>query len=132
MPKKPFKLTEAQELWISCLEEDDLPQTEGTLQDAEGYCCLGVACFLYEQYHDKPLVGRKKGLFAGLTLHSYEYLNPVLDWIGLRSGAGVPRNWAYDALTELNDNTSVGFKGIAKVLRKHPEQYFVNPDEQET
>ena len=31
-------------LWLEALRSGQYPQTRGTLQDAHGYCCLGVLC----------------------------------------------------------------------------------------
>ena len=35
------------EKWSAALRSGEYKQTYGTLQDSEGYCCLGVACRLF-------------------------------------------------------------------------------------
>lgn len=125
--KADYKFTDAQELWLSCLEEDGLPQTTGRLQKKEGYCCLGVACFLYEHYHNKPLDPNGFGMFSGLVLDGKR--SPVKDWLGLRDVCGTPVWWSTPSgplrtLMALNDIEGYTFKQIAAVIRKNPRAYF--------
>jgi hypothetical protein len=35
--------------WVEALRSGKYKQTEHVLQDTNGYCCLGVACVVYEQ-----------------------------------------------------------------------------------
>lgn len=125
--KDDYKFTDAQELWLRCLEEDGMPQTRGRLRNEEGYCCLGVACFLYEHYHGKPIHPTGFGRFEGYTLGQVGA--PVSDWLGLRDGCGHPKGW-YEQLgpllplTSLNDIEEYTFPQIAAVIRKNPRAYF--------
>lgn len=39
--------------WINALRSGKYKQTQGSLQDAKGYCCLGVACELFIPEKDR-------------------------------------------------------------------------------
>jgi hypothetical protein len=46
---KPNK--EQVQQWVSALRSGKYKQTTGTLQDSNGYCCLGVACDIFIPQH---------------------------------------------------------------------------------
>lgn len=50
--KKPRLLTTKEEAiefltWVATLESGIVPKAIGSLQEGEGYCCLGVGCILF-------------------------------------------------------------------------------------
>lgn len=57
--------------WITALRSGKYQQTKHVLQDNEGYCCLGVACALYD-CHVESLESRKAVYsFQGITKNCY-------------------------------------------------------------
>lgn len=111
MSKKPtgFKLGPLQKKWIKALESGKYDQTTEQLhnEDEGSYCCLGVAnvvCKLGER--DKEAL-----------VHTYRKL-------GLRDCCGEPLHSTFNSLVDLNDRSDKDFTDIAKMLRKHPTEYF--------
>lgn len=39
--------------WVAALRSGNYKQTDGTLRDATGFCCLGVLCNLHAETHPK-------------------------------------------------------------------------------
>ena len=120
-------------MWAHALESGKYPQTQQSLRDSKGLCCLGVLCDLHAQMH--PAI-------AALETDPEVYMgeatvvpDEVRDWAGLEGDTGEFKgdkkvNGSYD-LASLNDGL-VGidtsgevyvprhdFKQIAKIIRKH-------------
>lgn len=119
-------------MWVDALRSGKYPQTQSTLCDGTGYCCLGVLCDLYIKSNPEA-----NSLWAechpGTPAFFWEdekvgwnwernYLpEPVMKWIGsdirdplVHGPAGFGR-WA--TLSRLNDN-SLSFSEIADVIEK--------------
>ena len=116
---KKKRLTKPQRLWVKALEDGEYRQARGQLYRKGGFCCLGVACKLYNKEKNKVLKYRKDG--------DLENFPEVRDWLGLRNesgsfSAGIEGVDALD-LVSLNDDGS-SFKEIAKVIRANPNKVF--------
>lgn len=109
---------------------EELPsytQTIGTLQDKDGYCCLGVACAIYERETGNKLPVDDSNHYIGASL-SKEFL-PVRKWLGLAgptggycSGDGLVN------LAALNDD-GAKFYEISKKILSEPHGLFMPDDE---
>lgn len=115
--------------WVDALRSGEFKQTKGCLQDADGYCCLGVACDLYSKVHNiswaSGLLDRKNFLDASQYLPSV-----VVAWLGLKDFSGSVFNRKEDGsveckvcLLDLNDRKNFTFEEIAKVIEETPELF---------
>lgn len=118
-------LTEPQKLWIEALRSGEYKQTTLTLQNHDGFCCLGVACDIARQ-HGVRVRTTPDGLISGADLLGQ---SDVLDWIGLRHALGVPLDdTKFSPLTDLNDRHHLSFDAIADELEYNPKEYFNPPN----
>jgi hypothetical protein len=109
--------------WIAALRSGKYKQGSCALRSADDeYCCLGVACDVYQQE-----VG---GLDVALNGTTYSYNNmsgylpqAVQDWLGLLRYDGLPLG-DYDSLSTLNDVEELSFSEIADLLEKDEYGYF--------
>jgi len=92
---------EIKERWITALTDGSYAQTKSALHTAEGFCCLGVLCDLYDANHWKPyqrhvpeqvqVDGSPRSVetvyryIPGHPADTYEVMPPesVTDWAGL-------------------------------------------------
>lgn len=134
------KLTEPQKMWLSALRSDEFKQTDGRLQDENGFCCLGVSCIVYERTMGKKL-RRQNGVLIGTVLNNHPLdaytsnseatYKEVGEWLGLRSVCGTAKGSPSDDIvlmscTDLNDVSEMRFPEIADHLEKYAEYYFTN------
>ena len=108
-------------LWVEALRSGEYEQGSGWLQQqfiGDGYCCLGVACKVYENQTGIELI-RRGGILKGCNLAN-EY-SQVKQWLGLNTPAG---KFGNTALTNLNDEGKT-FAEIADVIESEPEGLFV-------
>ncbi len=110
-------MTANQEAWLAALESDEFKQTQGKLQHADGFCCLGVACVMAERAG--IFVYEKYGIIYGTSLNDQE---TVKGWLGLRTGSGHAGPGV--CLVNMNDEGKT-FKEIAAAIRADPDHYFV-------
>ena len=125
-----MKLTKNQKLWISALQNGMYAQTKEHLRDEIGFCCLGVACDLYEKDTGVrlPRNGCNENNYAANTLFSVNHFSNVFDWLGLKSVV------SQDILIKLNDGSynnekgeyfkSHTFQQIAEKVLSDPSTYF--------
>ena len=108
------------DLWLEALESGGYTQTQGYLHDTIGWCCLGVACDVYQkQVGDLDVIEIDTWHFDDLgTLLPTK----VMDWLGLDSDAGY---YEGGALIESNDNGAT-FAEIAAIIRARPEGLFTD------
>ena len=78
------KLTANQQAWVDALRSGEYKQTEYSLQDESGYCCLGVAC----RIADKAGVPTNKGDNGTILGGSLTYQPDVKAWLGLIDDSG--------------------------------------------
>lgn len=96
--------------WIEALESGEYKQTTNYLKTKNGFCCLGVACDLYD--HTIWIVGSiDKGYlnYAGKTSSPPNYVN---EYFGLDATQGL-----IDDLINMNDSEGKTFSEIAEYLR---------------
>lgn len=120
--------------WVAALRSGEYEQTSYSLQDDLGYCCLGVACAVYEQETGNATQKRKcresnlpRDVLTGSDLSSQPQ---VRQWIGLNSDCGFFESPKYGAmsLTSLNDNCGCDFKEIADIIEAEAEELFVHEE----
>jgi hypothetical protein len=115
-------LTENQKLWVKELREGGHKQAKGSLQNSEGYCCLGVACLAYEKATGKKVY--RGGLNNFLTGGGLDNYCEVIEWLSLRSPLGCSLDDNIPALSTLNDNHGKSFAEIADLIETKPENIF--------
>lgn len=123
---------EVKRKWLKALRSGKYTQTEGTLKDSEGNCCLGVLCDLYAKEHGREWV-RDETSYSIYRLKGQKLSDAlpsnVSKWAGLgRHADPVVSYECYDAnddeevskvsLSQLNDEERLDFKGIADVISK--------------
>lgn len=106
--------------WVKALRSGKFKQTQGQLQDAEGFCCLGVLCILAEQEGvDVARKTYKHGphLKGGVL----EYQKAVMEWADLSSDDGFfELSGISSSLVDKNDSGE-SFEEIADFIEKHYE-----------
>lgn len=121
---------EIKEKWITALRSGEYRQTDGSLCNNGGYCCLGVLCDLYAKekgivWTDKtdniPVRQEKKllGHSALLPAEVVEWAGFTKDEIGRRGmihGTNVKTKTG-DFLSTLNDNRTL-FTEIAEIIEQ--------------
>ena len=125
-------LNENAKKWVEALRSGKYSQCEGTLQNVEGYCCLGVACDVYEKEAEVKLPRNKHGFYELDTLSGG--FKVVRDWLGLvDSEGGMPpfkgqkdQRYIYTTLTKLNDHARMSFNEIADVIESREKGIFKN------
>lgn len=95
--------------WIAALRSGTYPQSIGQLQDAHGYCCLGVMCDIahkkgVEIGPNTPCGGYIAGAFPsswanGLDPHHRYEFNPVVTYNGQRQNVSTLNDDGVDFLT---------------------------------
>lgn len=132
------RFTEAQKLWIEALLSGKYSQAHSSLENATGFCCLGLGCLVYEEATGKKLPRRRtlggKSRLIGSDLSSDEEYLAVQRWLNLNSEIGSPKflliclngvELEFDNLAGMNDE-GYTFEDIAQHLIKYPEIYFDN------
>lgn len=102
--RKEFKL------WLKALRSGRYRQTEGTLQDGNGYCCLGVACKVLLPKSKLMLDQHTDYMFGGMPYdqtYAPEWLKDIDNDFNDRTHCSFP---------DLNDNKKLSFKKIANIL----------------
>lgn len=124
-----------QEKWLQALESGDRKQATGFLHMVDGgYCCLGVACELFQspvtQVRESLGTSRRSFTYNAEWAVAPEY---VRDALGLYGCAGTPSDEAlaesgYElrSLVDMNDD-GVPFDKIAAHIRANPRAYFSEP-----
>lgn len=114
--------------WVAALRSGEFKQTTGTLQNEDGYCCLGVLADLHiaEKGFEAMDIGfadhgegidKCNGFLAGGTPSKR-----TIKWAGLKNENGAFNGMVdghHSALTELNDSAAWGFKRIATFIEKN-------------
>jgi hypothetical protein len=98
-------------IWVAALRSGEYKQTHEVLQDAGGYCCLGVACKVLipddqqKRYGDGLLVGK----MPHHQEHAPKWLRQINDDFSKTTGV-----W----LVRLNDKFGKTFEEIADVIER--------------
>ena len=115
--------------WVAALRSGDYDQGINCLQFEDHYCCLGVACKVYETEtgvtlkSEKRWPGSKKEKLIGEDLTPYR---DVKEWLGLNTVSGTfdSRVQGANSLIDLNDGTGLTFSQIADVIESEPKGLF--------
>jgi len=109
------------EKWVEALESGEFEQTQVSLKDEDGYCCLGVACDIYrretgdgewvwdEDFNSYAFVTEEDRPNAAVLPES------VRKWLGASSAAVRIGSWS---AIDMNDELGYDFKGIAARVRE--------------
>ena len=123
-------MNENAKLWVRVLRSGQYEQNTGALRSLDQFCCLGVACDLYDEggwAEDDvdPMVYRAEG-------KGYDEVLPpcVQKWLGLRTSMGRVelRDEVLSTLMDANDEGAT-FEEIADLIEKHQYQLFVREGE---
>ena len=108
---------------IDALVSGEWPQTQETLQDSNGYCCLGVMAKLSEIHGGtEPNTHLDCGFLSGGYLGVQP--DPVREWVGLKNSCGsseevIERSddgTPITSLVGLNDDLKWSFEQIGEWL----------------
>lgn len=137
---------EARKLWIDALRSGEYLQTTGTLRrntsDGPRYCCLGVACEVYQKHVGDLEV--KPSIFGQMT--NFDEQSSILPvkvqaWLDMNSHGSfelqegdkqpawvkdMNRKRTHSFLTEQNDQCGATFVDIANIIETH---VFRGPNE---
>ena len=125
-------MNENAKLWVSALRSGEYQQGKGQLSLNGRFCCLGVACDIYEKYTGDELPKDRNsnyihagtyGIHHAKNLHSQ--FNKVREWLGLSFCNGHFKNGSVEnSLTSLNDS-AIPFTDIANIIQSEPLGLFV-------
>lgn len=97
--------------WVKALRSGKYKQTQYFLRNEGGFCCLGVACDLYNSNHWDG---------ARYLSKSSSLPQKVADWLGLRDKCGSYDDSRIDRnLTYLNDQKGMAFNEIADFIEEN-------------
>ena len=117
------KLHRSAKLWVNALRSNKYKQGIGFLCNNNTYCCLGVACQLYNRYHPKNKL--KININTKYKVKNYDQECVILPekvrkWLKLRTSDG---QFVNDQLTRLNDSGR-SFDTIANIIESQPKGLF--------
>lgn len=113
-------------LWIEALEGGEFKQGRKMIKNGDKYCCLGVACELYNRTHKRKVSLKAADLPVSQVLRNN--LEPVRRWLRLKTPQGRydPENsLAGNSLTDQNDHGAT-FKDIAEIIKNNVDSLFFN------
>jgi hypothetical protein len=123
--------------WVKALRSGQYKQTKRMLANAEGYCCLGVACEVYlDATNGRGLKVREcKDACGNVSQIRYNGNDvtlpiPVKDWLGLNDSDGGYWDGKVMTLVTLNDDRDYNFKQIADVIESEPEGLFIEGEKE--
>lgn len=109
--------------WVEALRSGEFKQTTQTLQDAGGYCCLGIAAVVYERETGESLPRDSRGHFTHAELGSE--FDCVRNWLELSDSIGMYSRKAHrTCLVRHNDDDGMNFSEIADIIESEPEGLF--------
>ena len=117
--------------WVAALRSRKYGQCRGELckigKDYDRFCCLGVACDLFQIEKGTLEITIDKPSYERYTRIKYndhgKYLPELVrQWLGLKSDLG---DYNYDSLASDNDNRK-SFKQIAKIIEDNEKELFYN------
>lgn len=103
--------------WVKALRSGEYTQIGHTLQNSQGYCCLGVLCKIGGI--DGVLINTLSGQIKGGALDDQP---AIKEWAGMRTGSGKFKfKHQNNNLMALNDHEEYTFEQIADVIEKEWE-----------
>ena len=116
-------LNENAKKWVEALRSGKYSQGKGTLQNRAGYCCLGVACDVYEKETGNELPKNDEDFYEGHIL--FGAFEQVKDWLNLKTSNANFGEGSQDNLVAKNDRGNT-FDEIAEVIESEPKDLFNN------
>lgn len=109
--------------WLAALRSGKYKQVFGALADADGFCCLGVAC---EVLIDRGYDLRKIYDVCGIRYNNNGNELPALACkaLGMLSSSG--SFGEKNSLIRCNDISRNRFKTIANIIEKNKKKLFIN------
>lgn len=105
--------------WITALRSGKYSQTTSTLEDKDGFCCLGVACKVIIPKSKQNIDDYDGFLRGGLPTDHQPAPQWLLDMendVHHRTNIGIGLEDAGKYISTLNDNMRLSFDEIADVL----------------
>lgn len=112
------EINENAKKWVAALRSGEYKQTQEILQNIYGFCCLGVACSVYEKETGTNLKKRSSGTIYGTDLSEQP---SVMEWLDIRSDCG---HFIGGNLVNLNDSKGYNFNQLADIIESNPEGLF--------
>jgi hypothetical protein len=105
--------------WISALRSGKFQQTQGVLQDRDGYCCLGVACQIFSPKHQLERNGQYlRGSMPSDQRHAPTWLKRVAnDFARATKIVHEDGDNEVTGLIDMNDEENFSFDEIADMLQ---------------
>jgi hypothetical protein len=106
---------------LVALRSGEYKQTQESLQDGQGHCCLGVMCDVFAKETGSTLrTFDDTGHIYGVSLNEH---NDVQEWAGLQHCTG--ESQFKFSLVQLNDIEGKTFSEIADFIETEPEGLLV-------
>ena len=102
--------------WVKALRSGEYNQTTETLQNGNGYCCLGVLCLLGQK--EGVVVDSENSILVGDSLEDQV---DVKEWSGIKTTCGKFAGGEPN-LAQLNDEKGYDFNQLANVIEKEWDQ----------
>jgi hypothetical protein len=119
-------LNENAQKWVAALRSGEFHQDKAQLQTANGYCCLGVACEVYQR-EVGGLEIRRPSWEEGVSYNDeFSSLPDVVKvWLGLQYADGdfTTSDSDNQTLADLND-LGTSFDQIADIIESCPLELF--------
>lgn len=121
--KKP--LNKNAQKWVQALRSGKYKQTKSVLRYESRFCCLGVACEVYNQEMKRLHKKQLKTIITDGKVVAYDNCEQILPlkvqhWLNLSTRDG---DFGDGDLVEMNDNGKT-FRQIARVIERQPENLF--------
>jgi hypothetical protein len=110
--------------WVAALKSDKYKQGKGQLRQGDTFCCLGVACDLYEKAG--KAITKSTVAETGVVKYNEHWAvlpKVVKAWLGLKDTGGTISSTVN--LASMNDKGK-SFKEIATAIKKHEKVLFKN------
>ena len=120
-------MNENAKLWVHTLRSGQYDQATGGLRLGDTFCCLGVACDLYDEGGWEDCCVSQRAYRA--TDEEFEDVLPsdVRKWLGLNDALGsfsVSDDVAETSLANANDGGAT-FEEIADLIEQYQDQLFM-------
>ena len=113
--------------WVAALRSGEYTKGRGQLHNGNtnSYCCLGVACMVYQKDRGDLDIVIGSGDYAGSTFNGEVTSLPhaVQQWLGLSSVEGDYGDGT-ESLIGLNDTGGYPFETIADIIESTPAGLF--------
>lgn len=116
-------MNENAKLWVAALRSGKYTQVSHQLSDGIGYCCLGVACEVYQTVVGGLEINKARTSFNEET---GTLPSPVQSWLRLSSVIGTFEE-SNDSLANHNDEGDT-FSEIADLIESEPQGLFTRSE----